>query len=101
LFIIYVITITTAWIISSVRSILKLLDVDKTSASQVQAAITSKVKAKIIFTYKATQLHTAFSGAFVTGRAAVQPRRNTRTLTCASIQPHIAIVCQLNCLHLR
>jgi len=41
------------------------------------------------------------SGAVVTDRAAVQPRRQqskpapSPTLTCSAIQPHVALVCRL------
>ena len=59
-----------------------------------------------IHSHSAAFAHIAFSGAVVTNRAAVQPRRqqanpHTRTLTCAAIQPHVAPVCRLNSLRLR
>ena len=58
-----------------------------------------------IYLFSATFAHTAFSGAVFTVRAIVQPSgsrpcANTRTLTCASIQPHVSLVCHLNGLYL-
>jgi len=66
-----------------------------------------KVKVKVRFTYVAPNLRISSLEAisshtrpsFSLGRS--RPSPHTLTLTCAAVQPHVALVCRLNGLYLR